>query len=149
MSIPDTALRDYFELCTFTPLDTIQEIMDDIEKGKENPKDVKMRMAKEVVSMYHGEEKAITAQKSFTETFSEGKIPDTIETVSVSSGASLVDVLVNSKIVSSKSDFRRLVAEGAIKNMETDEKIIDASQNIISGMTLKVGKRRFVKIEIE
>lgn len=149
MSIPDTALRDYFDLCTFTPLDTIQEIMGNLEQGKENPKEVKMRMAKEVVSIYHGEEKAVTAQKAFTETFSEGKIPDVIETVSVSSGTSLVDILVNSKVVSSKTDFRRLITEGAIKNMETDEKITDVAQSIESGMTVKVGKRRFLKIEIE
>lgn len=149
MSIPDTALRDFFELCTFTPIDAIEELMSDIEKGKENPKDVKMRLAKEVVSIYHGEEKAVGAQKNFMETFSEGKIPETIETVSVTSGSSLADILIEHKIVSSKSDFRRLVTEGAIRNIETDEKITDATKNVISGITLKVGKRRFLKIEVK
>ena len=149
MSIPDTALRDFFELCTFTPIEAIEELMSNREKGKENPKDVKMRLAKEVVSIYHGEEKAVAAQKNFTETFSEGKVPETIETVAVTSGSALADVLVEHKVVSSKSDFRRLITEGAIRNIETDEKITDAAQNIVSGMTLKVGKRRFLKIEIQ
>ena len=149
MSISDTMLRDYFDLCTFTPIETIDEMMAAVAEGKENPKDIKMRMAKEVVSIYHGEEKAVAAQKNFTETFSERKVPETIETVSVTAGSALVDVLVQHKVVSSKSDFRRLVTEGAIRDMETDEKITDAAQSIVSAMTLKVGKRRFVKIEVE
>ena len=149
MSIPDSALQDYFELCTFTGTDVISTLMSDVAKGAVNPKDMKMRLAKEIVSIYHGEEKAVAAQKDFTETFSEGKVPEQIETVSVTSGSSLADILVEHKVVSSKSDFRRLVTEGAIKNMETDEKITDTSQSIEKGLTLKVGKRRFVKIEVQ
>lgn len=149
MSIPDTAIRDYFDLCTFTPVDVIEEMMTEMTNNKGNPKEVKMRLAHEIVSIYHGEEKAITAQKNFFEVFSEGKIPETIETVTVTSGSALADILIANNIVSSKSDFRRLVTEGAIRNMETDEKITDSAQNIVSGMTLKVGKRRFLKIEVQ
>lgn len=149
MSIPDDALETYFELCTFTGTAAVKEMMMDIKKEAQNPKNVKMRLAKEIVSIYHGEEKACAAQECFTQTFSLKKIPEDIDTVMVSSGSSLVDVLVEKRLVSSKSDFRRLITEGAICNLETDEKITDAEEHVVSPITLRVGKKRFLKIEIQ
>jgi tyrosyl-tRNA synthetase len=147
MSIPDSSISNYFELCTFTPMSEVEEIKNKIKAGTVNPKDIKMNLAKQIVAIYHGENKAEKAEESFVNTFQKKEIPEEMTEVNKEGTKTLMDVLVGAKILSSKSDFRRLVEEGAITDLDTNNKIEDV--NIIPevGMKFKIGKRKFVKIK--
>jgi tyrosyl-tRNA synthetase len=149
MSIPDSSIINYFELTTYTPVEEIEEIAQQLEKGKTNPKEIKMRLAREIVAIYHGDAEATKAEEAFTKTFSEGGIPDNLETVSVAKGTLLVDVALAQDIVPSKSEWRRLIESNAVKNTETDEVISDQFAKVEGAMILKIGKRRFLKIDTE
>ena len=149
MSLPDTSIVNYFNLCTYTSREEIKKIESDIKKGKTNPKDAKMRLAREVVVIYHGEDKAKQAEQNFIETFQKGGLPEDLKEVLVSKGTSLGKILVYNKIVKSNTEWRTLVSEGAVSNAETAEKIDSFDFSVDSDITVKVGKRRFLKIVVE
>ena len=148
MSIPDTAIAVYFRLATYTPVEEVENIEKELSGGKTNPKDVKMRLARQIVAEYHGEEAAKSAEANFVETFSKGGIPTDIETVQAAAGDKLVDILLGQSVVESKSEWRRLVDDGAVRNAETDQKIENPDAALEAPIILKVGKRRFIKIDI-
>ncbi|MEK7176998.1 MAG: tyrosine--tRNA ligase [Patescibacteria group bacterium] len=149
MSIPDTAIATYFKLATYTSLGEIKEIEKKLGETKHNPKDIKMRLAHEIVSIYHGEDKAKEAEKDFIETFSKKGTPKDIEKISGAIGDKLSDLLVRQGIVSSKTEWRRLVKDGAVTDLETEKQIESPDEEVSkSGNTLKIGKHRFIKIEI-
>lgn len=149
MSLPDSSIVDYFNLCTYAPTEEIKKIDNDLKKGKVNPKEIKMRLAREIVVIYHGEEKALQAERNFTETFSKGGLPEDLIEVVVPKGAGLGKILLDNKIVKSNTEWRRLVDEGAVSNAETEEKIDSFDFLIESDFVVKVGKRRFLKISIK
>jgi tyrosyl-tRNA synthetase len=149
MSIPDSSLVNYFELTTFTPLDEIETIKKELAKGEINPKDYKMQLAKQIVAIYHGQDAADKAQDDFNNTFKKGGVPEDIEKVEVSAGTLLVDILVGNEIVSSKTEWRRLVDEGAVQNMDIETKITDYLYKVEGDANYKIGKRRFIKIIIK
>lgn len=141
MALRDELISKYFLLCTDLSESEIKKIV-----SGDNPKDAKMRLAREIVALYHSEEDAQKAEDGFVSTFSNKEIPEDIEEIKAGKGDQLGNVLVDAGIVSSKSEFRRLVESGAIRDMETDEKIENPLQEIEESLTLKVGKKRFVKI---
>jgi len=149
MSLPDSLIAKYFELCTYTPVSDIEKISKDLSSGKVNPKDIKMRLAKEIVEIYHGSKNALEAEKNFTAVFSEGKIPTDLPEVPVSKGAFLKDALLEAGLVSSKSDFSRLLKGGAIELVETKTRISDQEFKLETDAVLRVGKSRFVKFIVE
>ncbi len=150
MSIPDSVITHYFELCTFTPTDDVLEIKKTLEKGAKNPRDIKMRLAREIVAIYHGEKLAEQAESNFVQTFQKGLAPDTMPEASAKKGTALSEILITEGLVESKSDFRRLISEGAIKIISGDveEKILDPLVVISETTIVKVGKHRFVKITV-
>ncbi|MCC2630999.1 MAG: tyrosine--tRNA ligase, partial [Candidatus Paceibacter sp.] len=148
MSIPDTSVGNYFELTTYTPLEEIEQIRKDVQKGK-NPKEIKMRLAREIVAIYHGDAEAAKAEESFVKTFSEGGIPENIDLVRAEKGTLMVDVVLQAGIVPSKSEWRRLIDAGGVHNAETDETISDPFILVEKDLVLKVGKRRFLKITVK
>ena len=148
MSTSDATLGSYFELCTFTPISEVQKIMKSLESGKLHPKEIKMNIAEQIVDIYHGREAASSARKAFVDTFQNKEIPSDITKLFGTKGALLSDVLVEAGIVASKSEFRRLVEEGAVrKNGET--KIEDPFYALSEAMILKIGKHRFVEIVLK
>jgi len=147
MSIPDSVIPSYFELCTFTPLDEIEAVKKKLKSGKVNPRDIKMDLAEQIVAIYHGQAKSQEARDAFVMTFQKKKLPDEVPTVRANKGTLLVDALVGGKVVGSKGEFRRLLAEGAIRK-DGEEKLADPLMKIEGGLTLKVGKHRFVKIVV-
>jgi tyrosyl-tRNA synthetase len=146
MSIPDSVMTKYYELATYTPLAEVEEIKAKLESGKLHPRDAKLRLAREITAIYHGDKQAKEAEENFIETFSKGGTPKDIETVKVSSGSKLVEVLLSQGLVDSKSEFQRLQKEGAVKDAERGEAIMD--QTVEKNMTVRVGKHRFIKIEV-
>ena len=147
MSWNDSLIGSSFELCTNTPLFEIEIIKKEMEIGQANPKELKMRLAKEIVSIYHGDKKAKEAQENWENTFSKKETPTDIESVLVKEGEMLVDVFLNNKIISSKSEFRRLVAEGAVTNLDNNEKVLAQNEMAKKGV-YRIGKKRFCKISL-
>ena len=138
MSWNDSIINIGFELCT-----NIREI--EIPQNQ-NPRDLKMRLASEIVKIYHGEKKAKEAEENFVNTFSKRGIPEDILEVSVKDDLKLMDILISEKIVSSKTEFRRLIGEGAITDLEKNEKIKDPEAKALKTV-YKIGKHRFIKLK--
>jgi len=143
MALPDEAVIQCFIDCTYLSLDEIEVIKKELEAGA-NPRDIKMRLAKEIVTMYHNGEAANKAEEYFVTAFQKKEIPDNIEELEQESGRKFVDVLIEKGIVVSKSEYRRLIDEGAVTL--NGEKVTDPNTTISIGV-LKVGKRRFLKIK--
>ncbi len=143
MSIPDTLISKYTQLCTDLPSSEIELLQ------IKNPRDAKMKLATEIVKLYHGEKKAKEAEQNFSNTFQKGEIPEEIQEVEAGDGESLGEVLVKNKIVPSKSEWRRLVASKAIHDLIKNETIKEIVFKLNNNLTLKVGKKRFIKIKIK
>ncbi|TSC54720.1 MAG: tyrosyl-tRNA synthetase [Parcubacteria group bacterium LiPW_30] len=148
MAVRDDLILKYFTLCTRLSDEEINSIKESIDSG-ENPRDAKMRLGREIVSLYHGAKKAKEAEDDFIKTFQKGGVSEDAVSVAVNKGELLVEVLLKEKIISSKNEWKRLVLESAVLNMDTEEKITDPYFKISNPVTLRVGKRRFIKIGIK
>lgn len=152
MSIPDDIIVNYFELTTEISMEEIEAIKQELESENTNPRDIKIRLAKEIVSLYHSLEEANRCEEEFYRIFSErnkNAIPDDIETKNIASKKySVLDLAIQSELFPSNSEARRKVQEGAFKiDGEAHKDIaaeffIQAEQEYI----LQFGKRRFVKV---
>lgn len=146
MAIRDDLMRDYFLLCTDMPVSEVENINARLKAG-ENPRDVKLELAERITARYWGSEAAKNARSEFIEVFSQNKIPEDIQTLNASPGTMLVDVMLAQGIVKSKTEWRRLVSEGAVTDALTGVAITDSSVSVET-KTFRVGKRRFVKIAV-
>lgn len=146
MTTRDELIIKYFTLTTTLSLEEIGLFEMQLKDQNTNPRDIKMRLAYEVVKLYHGEEKAKNAQADFVSKFQKKEIPEDIETYTVNH-AHLADLLVNKGVVTSKSEFRRLLEMNAITHLESNNKITQVDE-FISG-TYRIGSHRFVKLDIE
>jgi tyrosyl-tRNA synthetase len=147
MSIPDELMRDYYVLLTDLAMDEI----DDVLSG--HPRDAKMRLATEVVAFYHSPEAAELAKEEFEKVFTERGTPEDMPGFAPSAedledGAVWIVRLVQaSGCAGSGGEARRLVSQGAVSIDGERVDDIDARVTIVGGEVLKVGKRRFVRLE--
>ena len=152
MSIPDELIIRYFELVTDEHPDSIDAMKSDIEQDKVNPRDLKMKLAKEVVKLYHGEEKALEAEQYFKSVFQKKNIPDDIAEMEVSIEESeeglffIPKIVTGLKLSPSTSEARRLLKQGGIKL--NGEKVENDKIALQTGDIIQVGKRKFAKIII-
>ncbi len=146
MSWSDELIVPGFEIITDVPMNDIESIKEAMLSGR-NPRDYKMHLARELVGLYHGNSLAKIAEEKFENIFANSGVPDDLVSVNVAKDLSLAEILMAEQIVVSKSEFRRLVVEGAVTNMDTDEKITNTDAKAISGI-YKIGKRRFIKITV-
>jgi len=146
MSWGDEMIIPGLEIVTDVPQSDIESIKESLLSGK-NPRDFKVFLARELVKLCFSETAAKVAEESFDNTFSKGGVPDDVVEVSVAEGVMLGDILMLNQIVISKSEFRRLVSEGAITNIDTGVKINSAESTVETGV-YKIGKRRFIKIKV-
>jgi tyrosyl-tRNA synthetase len=144
MSIPDKLMDQYFTLAT----NTLWQHMEEIKKSYDNPRDQKLILAHTIVEQYHGAHAARTAQEHFVSQFSKKELPTDIPEKKIKEGShALVDLLVETKLASSKSEARRLISQGGVKiNQET---AVDGMVEIgkKNNLILQVGKRKFVRIK--
>jgi len=145
MSLRDELLEKYFLLTTDVSVDEIKQLS---EEAKTNPKEIKMRLAREIVAIYHNEEKAVSAEKNWEEAFSKGGVPEGVEEVEATPETKIADVLLSKKVVASKSELRRLVESGAVTHTDSGEKVLDINKVAKIGI-YKIGKRRFIKIVVK
>jgi tyrosyl-tRNA synthetase len=148
MSIPDTSIINYFELCTYEPISEIEKIKKTLSGGKINPKDFKVRLAKEIVAIYHGEKAANEAEDNFIKVFQNKEIPEDMPELKAVKGEILSELLVANKILKSKSEFSRLVEEKALHDLDSGEPIQDLRFKVEKNIKLKIGKKRFLKINL-
>ncbi|MCC0784928.1 tyrosine--tRNA ligase [Clostridioides sp. ES-S-0108-01] len=148
MEIPDELIIKYYNLVTDVHPDEVNKIELQLKDGSVNPRDIKMNLAREIVTLYHGEESAREAEERFKSVFQKGQIPEDIQTIQVKEdGFDLIEVLVVNEIVKSKSEVRRLASQGGVK--VNGEKVEDLSTIVKeSELVIQIGKKKFVKIEL-
>jgi len=150
MSISDTLMWRYFELLSFTPLAAIERWKKEIEAGG-NPRDVKVRLAQEIVERFHGRAAAEAALADFEARFRRNEAPtDLVEQVIdvPADGAHIVQVLKSSGVCPSTSEAYRMIEQGGVR--VNGEKVSDKAMKLGAGATyvLQVGKRKFAKVAL-
>ena len=150
MSISDVLMWRYYELLSFKPLAEIEGYKTEIENGK-NPRDVKIDLAKELITRFHDEVAAQAAHDEFINRFQKGALPDDMPelTITAENGEiAISNLLKEAGLVSSTSDAFRMIKQGAAKI--DSEKVTDRSLVIKTGSTAvyQVGKRKFARITV-
>lgn len=144
MSIPDKAMGSYSRLVTRWTMDQIEAFEQAMKLGELHPRDAKMELATEITSAFFSEEEAEKAKQEFINMFQKGDMPDEIPEFKPKGEAVLLDVLLDSGLVKSKSEARRLVEQNGVK--VDGEAVSDAYLTLMPGVIVQVGKRRFIKI---
>ncbi len=149
LSIPDTLIYDYMQLATEIPPPELAEVKRQLERGSVNPRDLKRRLARELVTLYHDAAAAQAAEEEFDRIFKKKDIPDEIPEVRVTTEggtASIIRMLVEAGMVKSNSEARRLVEQGGVSI--DGVRIDDPAATIILNVpvVLKAGKRQFARI---
>lgn len=146
MSIPDNLIIPYFELLTNKPLKLIREYEKGLKSRKINPRDLKEKLALEIVKMYHSEGSAKKAAKEFNLVFREKKAPLKIPKIVIGKKIiEILDLLVKTKLASSKSEAKRLILQKGVRINDTLQKDWKKAIKIKKGGILQVGKRKFIK----
>jgi tyrosyl-tRNA synthetase len=146
MSVPDRAMGDYFRLLTRWDPSEIEEIESGLESGEAHPRDVKMKLAREIVAIYFGEEAAEPAEQAFIQVIQKQELPEDMPTFQLQPEMKLYEVLRESGLASSSSEARRLAEQRGVKI--EGEVLEDPYQKveIQAPCVLQVGKRRFRKL---
>ncbi len=153
MSIPDQLMVRYYELLTSVPLEEVKQIAEGVKTGVLHPRDVKMRLAREIVSFYHDRESAARAEEEFKRVFQQHDLPGDMPVFAVPSDMLengtvwLPKLMQQAGLCASTSEARRLISQGAVK--VDGERFDDAEQKLTPkpGMVIKAGKRKFLQIK--
>jgi tyrosyl-tRNA synthetase len=145
MSISDDVLLTYFWNITDVPQGEIAALEQSLRTGT-NPRDIKMRLAREIVAQFHNEAAARKAEETFIAVFQKGGRPDEMPLYTLDAPTAIVDVIVASGLAASKSEARRLIDGGGVRL--DDEKVAsyDTALEPQRDYVLQVGKRRFVRV---
>jgi tyrosyl-tRNA synthetase len=143
MSIPDAAMPLYFKLLTRIPPAEIILVETNLKNGSLHPRDAKMMLALHVTSIFYGEKEAENAQNDFVRRFQQHAIPETVEEYPLKNEKTLIDAMVNSGLVSSKSEARRMIEQ---KGVRLNSEIVQDVETMVSKGVLQVGKRRVIKL---
>ncbi|MFA5413733.1 MAG: tyrosine--tRNA ligase [Patescibacteria group bacterium] len=143
MSWPDTLMPVAFEICTRVPMDEIKNIL------AGDPRDAKMKLAREIVTLYHGAKNAVAAEENFVKIFQKKEAPEEVVEVKIGNAKiNILELLVETKLAASKGEARRLVEQGGVK---VGDKIIDDINAVVEisaeGILIQKGKRHFVKVK--
>src|SRR3989344_273661 len=144
MSMRDEEILTYFTLCTRVPMSRVELMKDLFNQTEISPRDAKMELAREIVTLYHAADAAQKAEEAFVSTFQKGAVPDEVDEVVREEGETYADALVRAGVVASKGELSRLLSAGAVSDANTGEKYEKLPTG--AGTTLKIGKRRFVKL---
>ncbi|MCC6955187.1 MAG: tyrosine--tRNA ligase [Anaerolineales bacterium] len=144
MSVPDKAMGQYFRLITRWTPPEIQEIESGLAQGRLHPRDVKMKLAREIVSIYYSPDQAAQAEAEFVRVFQQGDLPEDMPEFQLKNDMTVLDVLVDSGLVESKSDGRRMLGQNAVRLDGAALK--DPNQPFPGPGVLQVGKRRYLRV---
>ncbi|MBI5793960.1 tyrosine--tRNA ligase [Candidatus Uhrbacteria bacterium] len=144
MSWTDGMIVGGFELLTDVSMEEVVAISKSLIREEVNPRDVKARLAREIVGFYHGEKEAAAASERFDQLFQKKETPNDIPEVQIKGSMKISDVLVQVGFASSKSDARRLIDGGGVK--VNDVVVEDAELMVPPGALIQKGKRHFVRV---
>lgn len=151
MSVPDHLIIRYFELTTDLHPDTVREMKHQLERNLCNPRDIKMKLAREITRQYHGEAAAAEAEAHFVTVFQKKEIPDTAIPIKLSSALmtndrfDLVRIIAAAGFAPSNSEARRLITQGAVRinGTRVTELLVSELKN---GDVIQVGKKSFIRM---
>ena len=147
MSIPDKAMLDYYNLVTRFSPDEIAQIEADLKSGRLHPRDAKMKLAFEIVSIFHGEKAAKRAEEHFKQVFQKRQLPENMPEYRLESPIGILDLLKEVGFVKSKGEARRLVQQRAVKiDGAPVQEITYTLEPPGGGRVVQVGKRKFLKL---
>lgn len=147
LSIPDNIILNYYEVATDVSLDELAEIKLSLEDGSGNPRNIKRKLARILVEMYHSKDAALKAEEEFDNIFINKGIPEDIPEFKFDVGEmTIIDLIAHVNFAPSKGEARRLIQQGGVSI--DGEKVTDLFQEITfdSEKILKVGKRKFMKL---
>ena len=144
MSVPDKAMGAFMRLITRWTPEKIRKMEADVASGSLHPRDLKMELAREIVSIYHSEVEAMRAEEAFKKVFQKKDVPDEMPVFLLQPGQTVLDVLVAAGLVASKSDGRRLIEQ---KGVRLDGDVLEKFDAAFPHLgVLQVGKRRFTRV---
>lgn len=148
MSLVDSVVVEYFRLVTDVPdaeLDTMAKAM---QGAQINPRDLKMQLAREIVTQFHGADAARTAEAEFVKVFQKRELPTDMPMFTMKEDTPIIDLMIAAKLASSRSEARRLVSQGGVR---LDDKAVEKTDAVIPARdaVLRVGRRGFVRLVAE
>jgi tyrosyl-tRNA synthetase len=144
MSLPDQAMGDYCRLVTRWTSSEISELEGNLAAGRLHPRDMKMKLAHEIVEIFYGIEEADQAQANFVRVFQQGAVPEEMEEYRLLPGQTVLDVLESGGLISSRGEGRRLIAQNGVRL--DSETLSDPNQPFPHPGVLQAGKRRFLRV---
>jgi tyrosyl-tRNA synthetase len=147
MRIPDTLIGTYMLHTTRMDADEIRTLLEGVASGEINPRDAKIRLAHEIVRMYHGDEAAAGAEQYFIDTFSRHLMPEDVSEIVVAVGDELMAVLVAHGLAESRTDAKRKIEQGGVEM--TGERVTDIHTTIDHkdiDQIIRVGKKEFRRL---
>lgn len=145
MSVPDTAMGIYLRLASRWSPQQIEKLEKDVVSGDLHPRDAKVSMSFEITSIFYGDAEAKSAQENFIKTFQQKEIPDDIPEYSLKDGQTVLEVILEAKMATSKSEARRLFDQ---KGVRLDGETIERGEIAFPHAgVLQVGKRRFLRVK--
>lgn len=148
MSLVDGVIAEYFQLVTDVPAAEIVEMERAMKAGKVNPRDLKMRLAREIVTQLYNAEMARAAETEFVKVFQQREAPTDMPTFAMKQGMNVIDLMIAADLVPSRSEARRLVTQGGVRLDEAAVEKIDAVIPARAAV-LRVGRRKFVRLIAE
>ena len=146
MSISDDLMWRYLELLSFESMETIESWKTEVDQG-ENPRNIKFKLANEIITRFHSKEDAKVANQNFIDRFAKNQIPDEMDEYQFESGIKIGNLLKDANLVDSTSEAFRMIKQGAVKI--DGEKVADKDINLPSGTAVyQVGKRKFARITL-
>ncbi len=148
MSLSDSVLPTYLVVASDLPIGEVNQYLELLQRGEVNPRDVKLKLAFDIVRQFHGAEAARAAEQEFIRVFSRRELPSEMETFAMRAPMPITDLLVAARFAPSKSEARRLVQQGGVKL--NDEKVAQVDAVIpAQEAILSVGRRKFVRLVSE
>lgn len=148
MSLVDSVILEYYRLVTDVPDGEIGAMQKAIFSGKVNPRDLKMRLGREIVMQFHGGDAARAAEAEFVRVFQQRELPTDMPTFSMKQPMNVVDLLVAAGLTPSRSEARRLIAQSGVR---LDQATIDQPDALVPARqaVLRVGRRKFVQLVVD
>ncbi len=144
MSVPDVAMSTYFRLVTRWSTHEIEATEAGLQSGKIHPRDAKMKLAREIVEIFYGEEPAAQAEQAFVQVFQRGALPEDVPEYKLQAGQTVLDVMLGGNLVTSKSDGKRVLAQNGVRL--DGEVLTDGNLAFPHPGVLQVGKRRYLRV---
>ncbi|MBI3915081.1 MAG: tyrosine--tRNA ligase [Chloroflexi bacterium] len=145
MSLNDTVLIEYLTLTTDVSDEEIAEMDRALKAQSINPRDLKARLAREIIAQFHGADAARAAEEEFTRVFSKRELPSDMPTFAIRKPMPILDLLIAANLAPSKSEARRLIQQGGVRLDDRVVKTID-EEIPASEAVLRVGRLKFVRL---